>query len=115
MCGFMVYTKNDICEEDFLRGFSKIGYRGPDMTRTDFVNGMWGFHRLSIMDLSEDGMQPFYFKDMKVVCNGEIFDKYYASYDDTIVDYWMPNKNWVGCDVNDPSARVLSNYGDSGK
>ena len=45
----------------------------------------------------------------------EIFEKYYPSLDDMIVDYWMPNKNWVGCDVDDPSARVLSNYGESGK
>ena len=29
-------------------------------------------------------------------------------------DFWMPNKTWPGCDVNDPSARVLSNYGASG-
>ena len=72
MCSFMVYTKNDISEEEFLKGFCKISYRGPDMTRTDFTNGMWGFHRLSIMDLSDAGMQPFYYKDMKVVCNGEI-------------------------------------------
>ena len=27
----------------------------------------------------------------------------------------MPNKTWENCDVNDPSARVLKNYGDSGK
>ena len=26
----------------------------------------------------------------------------------------MPNKAWEGCNVNDPSARVLSNYGASG-
>jgi len=26
----------------------------------------------------------------------------------------MPNKTWPGCDVDDPSARVLSNYGESG-
>ena len=26
-----------------------------------------------------------------------------------------PNKSWEGCNVNDPSARVLSNYGESGK
>ena len=26
----------------------------------------------------------------------------------------MPNREWPGCNVNDPSARVLSNYGDSG-
>ena len=33
---------------------------------------------------------------------------------DMIVDFWMPNKNWENCDVNDPSARVLKNYGQSG-
>ena len=31
-----------------------------------------------------------------------------------IADFWMPNKSWPGCDVNDPFARVLANYGDSG-
>ena len=45
----------------------------------------------------------------------EIFEKYYPGQAEMIVDFWMPNKNWAGCDVNDPSARVLSNYGDSGK
>ena len=29
--------------------------------------------------------------------------------------FWMPNPHWEGCKVSDPSARVLSNYGDSGK
>ena len=29
--------------------------------------------------------------------------------------YWMPNQEWEGVAVNDPSARYLSNYGDSGK
>lgn len=45
----------------------------------------------------------------------EIFEKYYKGQSDMVVDFWMPNKSWEGCDVNDPSARVLSNYGDSGK
>ncbi len=45
----------------------------------------------------------------------EIFEKYYPGQSKMIVDFWMPNKSWQGCDVNDPSARVLSNYGDSGK
>ena len=45
----------------------------------------------------------------------EIFEKYYPNQSEMIVDFWMPNKSWQGCDVNDPSARVLSNYGDSGK
>ena len=45
----------------------------------------------------------------------EIFEKYYPGQAEMIPDFWMPNKSWEGCDVDDPSARVLSNYGDSGK
>ena len=45
----------------------------------------------------------------------EIFEKYYPGQPQMIVGFWMPNKEWEGCNVNDPSARVLSNYGDSGK
>ena len=45
----------------------------------------------------------------------EIFEKYYPGQSDMVVDFWMPNKSWKGCDVNDPSARVLANYGASGK
>ncbi len=45
----------------------------------------------------------------------EIFEKYYPGQSEMVVGFWMPNKSWAGCNVNDPSARVLSNYGDSGK
>ncbi len=45
----------------------------------------------------------------------EIFEKYYPGQAEMIKGFWMPNRNWPGCDVDDPSARVLANYGDSGK
>ena len=45
----------------------------------------------------------------------EIFEKYYPGQSSMIVDFWMPNRSWEGCNVDDPSARVLANYGDSGK
>ena len=45
----------------------------------------------------------------------EIFEKYYPDQAEMVVDFWMPNREWEGCDVNDPSARVLSNYGESGQ
>ena len=45
----------------------------------------------------------------------ELFEKYYPGQARMITDFWMPNKAWEGCNVNDPSARVLSNYGSSGK
>ena len=45
----------------------------------------------------------------------EIFDRHFNGHAKWIKDYWMPNKAWEGCNVLDPSARVLANYGDSGK
>lgn len=45
----------------------------------------------------------------------EIFEEFYPGQSEMVKDFWMPNKSWKGCDVNDPSARVLANYGDSGK
>ena len=45
----------------------------------------------------------------------ELFEKYYPGQSQMIPDFWMPNKSWEGCNVNDPSARVLSNYGASGE
>lgn len=44
----------------------------------------------------------------------EIFEKHYRGQGHLIKDFWMPNKSWENCDVNDPSARVLKNYGESG-
>ena len=45
----------------------------------------------------------------------QLFEKYYPGQAEMVKDFWMPNKAWEGCNVDDPSARVLSNYGDSGK
>ena len=45
----------------------------------------------------------------------ELFEKYYPGQSQMVADFWMPNRDWQGCDVNDPSARVLSNYGLSGQ
>ncbi len=44
----------------------------------------------------------------------ELFEKYYPGQAEMVADFWMPNKSWEGCNVDDPSARVLSNYGASG-
>ena len=43
-----------------------------------------------------------------------IFEKYYPGESSMIPGFWMPNSSWEGCNVSDPSARVLSNYGASG-
>ena len=53
-----------------------------------------------------------YLRDERV---RELFEKYYPGQAGMIAGYWMPNPAWPGCAVDDPSARVLANYGDSGK
>ncbi len=45
----------------------------------------------------------------------DIFERFYSNNGHWIKDFWMPNKEWEGCNVSDPSAMVLSIYGDSGK
>lgn len=44
----------------------------------------------------------------------DIFEEYYDGRAEWIDDFWMPNKTWENCNVDDPSARVLPNYGKSG-
>ena len=44
----------------------------------------------------------------------QLFERYYPGQAHLVKDFWMPNRDWEGCDVDDPSARVLKNYGASG-
>ena len=60
----------DLVKACFDRSLS----RGPDDTRfIDTGNGFMGFHRLAIMGLSPQGMQPFELEGSYAVCNGEIY------------------------------------------
>ncbi|MDO4455604.1 MAG: asparagine synthase B [Ligilactobacillus agilis] len=45
----------------------------------------------------------------------DIFEEFFPGRAKWIKDFWMPNKTWENCDVDDPSARVLKNYGASGE
>jgi asparagine synthase (glutamine-hydrolysing) len=43
-----------------------------------------------------------------------IFEEFYPGKSHLISEFWMPNREWDNCDVLDPSARALPNYGTSG-
>lgn len=74
MCTIMGATGQQLSRDEFASHFEATITRGPDMTRiADVGSCRLGFQRLSIMDLSEDGMQPFYLGKDAVVCNGEIY------------------------------------------
>ena len=85
MCGFAVYTGSEKRTRlDIASEFQKLKYRGPDNTETeDFADKGWmGFHRLKIMDTTDDGNQPMNYQNIHLVCNGEVYNykKLYHQY-----------------------------------
>ena len=74
MCSIIGYCDPFFDAASFEKGFSKTKSRGPDDTRVvDTGKGLLGFHRLAIMGLHPEGMQPFRLDEDYVVCNGEIY------------------------------------------
>ena len=75
MCSFVVFTSNKLTLDQFNKSLEKVVHRGPDNTSTYIDYELfWGFNRLSIMDLSSNGNQPFKLDSFEVVCNGEIYN-----------------------------------------
>lgn len=75
MCSFVVFSSDKLSLSDFSKALNSIVHRGPDNTYSSIENGLfWGFNRLSIMDLSSNGNQPFKYKSCELVCNGEIYN-----------------------------------------
>lgn len=76
MCGIFAYLGRNIKTKDLYNGFQKIKSRGPDHSiltnMSDSV--IFGFHRLAINDLSENGNQPLFLETMSLICNGEIYN-----------------------------------------
>lgn len=77
MCGFSVYTGGDkMLRLSVVSEFQKIKYRGPDNSvAADFGDKGWmGFHRLKIIDTSDEGNQPLIYKKLHLVANGEVYN-----------------------------------------
>lgn len=85
MCGilFLITKDYSISENDFLTMLNKIKHRGPDKTcykifnlEENSIKIYIGFNRLKIMDLSDNGDQPFSISNDTIysVCNGEIYN-----------------------------------------
>ena len=73
MCGIYLYRGDLMCYD--LSFFQKLKNRGPDVSRIDIIDNIFfGFHRLSINDTTNKGMQPFIGDEFVFVCNGEIYN-----------------------------------------
>lgn len=79
MCGIagLVGVRPDVAHNVMVRMLHRISHRGPDDRRTATAEGaVFGFTRLSIIDLSPAGGQPMENEDGTVVAvvNGEIYN-----------------------------------------
>ena len=74
MCSIMGFTSPTLTPEAVKPFFDRTLSRGPDQSRMEPAgSGMLCFHRLAIMGLTEEGMQPFHLDGDMVVCNGELY------------------------------------------
>ena len=107
MCGIFAYlsklglTKQTLgIREMIAKEFIKIQHRGPDNSSLLTVNDnlLLGFHRLSIMDTSMAGNQPFVVEinNQKVIliCNGEIYN-----YQELQQKYNLQTKSNSDCEI----------------
>mgnify|MGYP004669919123 FL=1 len=105
------YLPHDILYREKAAFSDAVGHSMVDYLK-EYANGLYSDSEFAEKSSKYTHAKPF---TKESLLYREIFEKYYPGQSDMVVDFWMPNKEWEGCDVDDPSARVLSNYGASGK
>ena len=105
------YLPFDILWREKAAFSDAVGHSMVDYLK-EYAEGQYTEDEYNLRREKYDHAKPF---TKESLLYREIFEKYYPGQSMMVKDFWMPNKEWEGCDVDDPSARVLSNYGDSGK
>jgi asparagine synthase (glutamine-hydrolysing) len=104
MCGiWSLLSKTSLLNQNltpYHNSFMKIQNRGPDNSVFKLIdnNIILGFHRLAMIDVSDNGNQPFELKnDTKLlysICNGEIYN-----YKELINQYNLSTTSGSDCEV----------------
>jgi len=105
------YLPESILQREKAAFSDAVGHSLADGLRA-YAEGRYGGDWETVAEKYSYHAKPF---TKESLLYREIFEKYYPGQAEMVTDFWMPNREWEGCNVNDPSARVLSNYGDSGK
>jgi asparagine synthase (glutamine-hydrolysing) len=77
MCGILCNISKQYDLEDIKKMLKDLDYRGPDNSKILEINSniVFGFTRLAINDVSENGDQPMILDDSYyLICNGEIYN-----------------------------------------
>lgn len=80
MCGIFsllnVFNNDVINDKIIAEQFEKGKKRGPEFSKLDnsYIKMILGFHRLAINGLNTFSNQPIVYKDIVLICNGEIYN-----------------------------------------
>ena len=77
MCGIFSLLNNNIIDNNIIQSsFEKGKKRGPEFSKLSTVDILcdFGFHRLAINGLNEISNQPIIIDEIKLICNGEIYN-----------------------------------------
>ena len=75
MCGIFAAFGNSVVRSTCITNSLKQEHRGPDdFFCTTVNNGFFCFGRLNVMDMSDNGRQPFFYKNYVSMVNGEIYN-----------------------------------------
>ena len=104
------YLPHDILYRQKAAFSDAVGHSMVDDLKA-YAEGIYTDEQFKELSAKYDHARPF---TKESLLYREIFEKHYPGQAHMIKDFWMPNKNWENCNVDDPSARVLKNYGASG-
>ncbi len=110
------FAQGDFLPEEILwrekAAFSDaVGHSMVDYLK-EYAEGLYTDKAFEAKSKSYTHARPF---TKEALLYRELFEKYYPGQGQLIDGFWMPNPEWEGCKVDDPSARVLANYGASGE
>jgi asparagine synthase (glutamine-hydrolysing) len=80
MCGIFtllnIYNDDKVNSKVITEQFEKGNRRGPEFSKLDssYMKAILGFHRLAINGLNTVSNQPIVYKDIVLICNGEIYN-----------------------------------------
>ena len=98
MCSIFGIEGKSIPEDKLRACFDRTISRGPDMSRfVEIRRGYLGFHRLAIMGLTAEGMQPFQMGESYVVCNGELYG--FRPLRQRLIDEGFPIQSASDCEM----------------
>ena len=77
MCGILLHKRKNLTKGEFLINLKKLSHRGPDgLNSLNFKDLYIGHTRLSIIDLTDNGLQPMISScnNYTLSFNGEIYN-----------------------------------------